>query len=112
MVVQIAQPCRARYRRRKAPERATSGSAKSAVASERAAGAFRVRVDIDLCQGHAVCANECPEVFEIDPEENKVVLRSKNPGASLRASVESAVRHCPTRAISIVNPETDRDNQE
>ena len=113
MVVQLAQPCRARYRRRRrAAEHATSGVTESAAGSEEAGGAFRVRVDRDLCQGHAVCASECPEVFEVDPEERKVVLRNKNPGASLRAGVESAVRHCPTRALSIAVPEADLGNQE
>jgi sterol 14-demethylase len=112
MVVQLVQPCRARYRRRRAAEHATSGVTKSAAGSEEAGGAFRVRVDLDICQGHAVCASECPEVFEVDPEERKVVLRNKNPGASLRAGVESAVRHCPTRALSIAVSETDPDNQE
>jgi ferredoxin len=44
---------------------------------------------------------EAPEVFEIDRGENRVVVLRETPDAKLREPVESAVRHCPTRALSI-----------
>jgi sterol 14-demethylase len=113
MVVQIAKPCRVRYRRRKPAESGISvlkSSPSNNVDVPR--GTFRVCVDLDLCQGHAVCADEAPEVFEIDREENKVVLRTRNPNASHRERVEKAVRHCPTRALSIGDPEPVLGNQE
>jgi sterol 14-demethylase len=100
MVVAVRQPCRVRYRRRAAAT-VTASSAASAPAARAAAGGFRVSVDRDLCQGHAVCVGEAPEVFEIDREENKVVLRTRIPDPALRGRVELAVRHCPTRALSI-----------
>jgi sterol 14-demethylase len=55
MVVAVKQPCRVRYRRR-APVEASS-SVKVPVHGEAAAavGSFRIGVDLDLCQGHAVC---------------------------------------------------------
>jgi sterol 14-demethylase len=112
MVVQLAQPCRVRYRRRIRAAAATSVSANSAARAEQVTGAFHVRVDLDLCQGHAVCVGESPQVFEIDPKEKKVVLRTGSPDASLRASVESAVRHCPSRALSIEISEANLENQE
>jgi len=113
MVVQIAKPCRVRYRRRKSAESGISvqkSSPSNNVDVPR--GTFRVCVDLDLCQGHAVCAEEAPEIFEIDREENKVVLRTRNPSASHRERVEKAVRHCPTRALSIQDPEPVLENQE
>jgi len=61
----------------------------------------RIAVDYDLCQGHAVCVSEAPDVFSIDREENKVILLSETPGPDLRSRVEEAVRHCPTRALRI-----------
>ncbi len=64
-------------------------------------GACRLRVDLDLCQGHGVCVNEAPEVFDIEPKERKVVLVQTTPGREHRARVELAVQHCPTRALSI-----------
>ncbi len=112
MVVQLAQPCRARYRRRSPAATATAVAAESAAGAEQAAGAFRILVDLDLCQGHAVCVSESPEVFGIDKKQNKVVVRSENPAASLRASVENAVRHCPSRALSIAVGEANLESQE
>jgi sterol 14-demethylase len=112
MVVQIAKPCRVRYRRRKPAESGTAVQKSATPDVEVPRGTFRVCVDLDLCQGHAVCADEAPEIFEIDREDNKVVLRTRNPSASHREQVETAVRHCPTRALSIEDPEPVLENQE
>ena len=112
MVVQIAKPCRVRYRRRRQAGSTTSVKASVAPKVDGLFGTFHVCVDLDLCQGHAVCANEAPEIFEVDRTENKVVLRTRNPDASQRARVESAVRHCPSRALSIEDPEPVLDDQE
>jgi sterol 14-demethylase len=100
MVVQLQQPCRARYRRRAAATEAPQGDlAASPTAS--ASGAFRIRVDLDLCQGHGVCVSEAPGVFEIERSQNKVVLLDESPDPSLGERVALAVEHCPTRALSI-----------
>ena len=48
-----------------------------------------------------MCADEAPEVFEIDDGEHKVVLLQETPGPEQRERVELAVRHCPTGALSI-----------
>ena len=99
MVVAVRQPCRVRYRRRKAMAR----SSQPAVAgSEPAAGdAFRIRVDLDLCQGHGVCASEAPTLFAVDRQTSKVTVLGTGPDPELRERAELAVRHCPTRALSI-----------
>ena len=47
---------------------------------------------------------DAPEVFAVERDEDgetRVVLRVQRPPAELRARVESAVRNCPTRALSI-----------
>jgi sterol 14-demethylase len=62
---------------------------------------WRVVVDRDLCQGHGVCESEAPEVFEVPKRE--VVLLDERPDDAQRAAVESAVRYCPTHALSIVD---------
>jgi sterol 14-demethylase len=104
MVVAVKQPCRARFRRRRV---ATSPTAERAGPDARAAAAeapLRIRIDTDLCQGHAVCMGEAPEVFDVERNEDgedKVVLRMQRPTPALRAKVEAAVRHCPTRALAI-----------
>jgi sterol 14-demethylase len=101
MVVQLAQPCRVRYRRRAAAVVART-SAPSAGAAAELRGA-RVRVDWDLCQGHGVCAGEAPEVFRVDPKTGKLELLLERPPEALRKRVEAAVRHCPTGALSLLD---------
>jgi sterol 14-demethylase len=102
MVVAVRQPCRVRYRQR--AEASTATSAARAASTSAATRPFRVCVDLDLCQGHAVCVAEAPEVFDLERTESgedKVVLRMEAPPAALSEKVEAAVRHCPTRALSI-----------
>ena len=62
---------------------------------------MRVRVDFDLCQGHGTCAEEAPEVFGVDEKSSKVIVREECPPEALRAKVKTAVRFCPTRALSL-----------
>ena len=79
-----------------------TAQASGALASEIS---FRVCVDRDLCQGHAACVSEAPEVFDVERDRasggDQVVLLSEAPPPELRERVELAVRHCPTRALSI-----------
>ena len=101
MVVAVKQPCLVRYRRRAA--RAVSAKRSRESQDATAERPYCIRVDLDLCQGHAVCVSEAPELFNLNRQDgqDKVVLLSENPAPELRAKVESAVRHCPTRALSI-----------
>jgi ferredoxin len=62
---------------------------------------LRIRVDTDLCQGHAVCREEAPAVFDVDPATNRVVVKVERPGESLGAGVKRAVKYCPTRALRL-----------
>ena len=65
---------------------------------------MRVKVDLALCQGHALCQEEAPEVFRVRErpgEYDQVELLQENPPARLRAKVEAAARHCPNRVIRI-----------
>ncbi|MEE9606355.1 MAG: cytochrome P450, partial [Myxococcota bacterium] len=100
LVVAVRQPCRLRYR-----ERAAGARTRSAAGPAREEAALRpycVRVDLDLCQGHGVCANEAPDVFAVDETEFKVRVLQERPGPEQRPAVESAQRHCPTRAIALI----------
>ncbi len=100
MVVQLQQPCRVRYRARTA---SSEDRAQPEARSESVAGNARVAVDLDLCQGHAVCVNECPEIFAFDDEAMKVRLLREDVPSALRAKADAAVKYCPTRALSIEN---------
>lgn len=100
MVVQVRQPCRVRYRRRADVARSTTAKA-GAATTPAATGGVHVRVDLGLCQGHAVCVSEAPEVFRLNAQQTAVdVLQAEAP-AALRARIVSAVKHCPTHALTI-----------
>ena len=65
---------------------------------------MKVIVDLDLCQGHSVCVDECPEVFAVEEHPDgyaKVKLLLDNPPEALRSKVEAAVKFCPNRVIRI-----------
>ena len=61
---------------------------------------MRIVVDMDLCQGHAVCESEADEVFTV-PKNGKVEVLDPSPPDALRAKVEAAVKYCPTHALKI-----------
>jgi ferredoxin len=62
---------------------------------------MRVTADLDLCQGHAMCALEAPDVFAYDKDEDKVRILQEWPEDSRRTAVDNAVKYCPTRALSL-----------
>jgi ferredoxin len=63
---------------------------------------MRVEVDLDLCQGHAVCELEAPDVFTV-PRKGKVSVTEPEPSESARSAVEAAVRYCPTQALKLID---------
>lgn len=65
---------------------------------------MRIEADLDLCQGHAMCELEAPDVFSV-PKRGKVQILDPRPPDSLRADVLSAVRECPTQAIRLIEEE-------
>jgi ferredoxin len=63
---------------------------------------MKIRIDWDLCQGHANCMGDAPEVFQVD-DDGKLTVLLEEPPEALRDKVQSAVRYCPTGAISVVD---------
>lgn len=66
---------------------------------------MKITVDIDLCQGHSVCVEEAPDVFEVvenDDSYPTVKVLVADPDEGLRTAVEAAVKYCPNRVIKIV----------
>ena len=61
---------------------------------------MRVEVDRDLCQGHGVCTRECPEVFELDAND-ELVIKMEEPPEELREKVGNAVNYCPNSALTL-----------
>jgi sterol 14alpha-demethylase len=61
---------------------------------------MRIIIDWDLCQGHANCMGEAPEVFHVG-EDGELKILQERPAQSLRVKIELAARYCPTGAISL-----------
>ncbi len=59
---------------------------------------MRIAVDTDLCQGHAMCEVEAPDVFSV-PKVGPVDIVGE---VTDLEAVRSAVRQCPTGALSLV----------
>ncbi|WP_421844011.1 ferredoxin [Mycobacterium sp.] len=61
---------------------------------------YHVLVDLDLCQGHAMCELEAPDYFRV-PKRGQVHILDTNPPNEVRDEIARAVRECPTQALSI-----------
>ncbi len=109
MVVQPAEPCRLRYRRRSAASAAAvkAGPDTSEVVQSPAKSTCRITVDYDLCQGHAACMSEAPEIFQVD-EQGKLTVLQDNPPDTLLTKARLAEKYCPTQAIKV---ETDTEDK-
>ena len=83
-----------------APGTASSGNVAAEPVVGRGTTKLRIRIDRDLCQGHGVCAGECPEVFAVGRDQ-KVMLKVVRPPAELHEKVRLAAKHCPTRTIRL-----------
>ena len=63
-------------------------------------GGYRVEVELDLCQGHAMCALEAPDFFRV-PKRGTVEILDAEPPEDARAEIQRAIESCPTRALFI-----------
>ena len=65
---------------------------------------YRIEVDLDLCQGHAMCELEAPDYFRV-PKRGTVEIIDAEPPDDVLAEIERAVESCPTRALFVVRKE-------
>ena len=103
MVIQPKEPCKIRYRKRKIfAEKAADVKQHNAAVSpgQDPCPFFKVSVDYDLCQGHATCMTEAPEIFHVDDAGQLQVLQ-ENPAMDLLHKARQAEKYCPTKAIKI-----------
>ncbi len=61
---------------------------------------MKIIVDYDLCEANAKCMQVCPEVFEVDDDDN-LILHKETIDDSLKAKVEEAIRICPRQALAL-----------
>lgn len=128
LVVGPKEPLKLRYKKRKSPRSQSypsvpgkstppEANAQSAAAAsltgtcpvthvngtapaKKPARRFRVHLDLDLCQGHAMCQGEAPNVFRVQGLGKSELLTSEPPPSEL-AKTRAAAADCPTNAIKI-----------
>jgi ferredoxin len=69
--------------------------------------AYRIEVDLDLCQGHAMCELEAPDYFTV-PKRGKVEILDPEPPDEAKDEIERAVDVCPTQALLLTKKERER----
>lgn len=62
---------------------------------------MQIQVKRDLCEANAVCCGLAPDVFELDDDENLVVLVAEVPAERVER-VSLAVARCPKNALLAV----------
>lgn len=62
---------------------------------------WRVEVDRELCEGHALYVEVASEVFDVGYDDLSTSV--DNPPDALRECVDAAVAACPRQAISVVS---------
>jgi ferredoxin len=63
---------------------------------------MRVVVDADKCTGLGLCESIAPDFFEVQDDGSLELLRS-DVEISQRATLDEAVRSCPTEALKLVD---------
>ncbi len=59
---------------------------------------MKIRIDESLCIGCGICANLCPEIFEMD-DSGKAKLHSEEVPEASQQCTEMAIGQCPVNAI-------------
>lgn len=62
---------------------------------------MKVLIDKDACTGCGLCIDSCPEIFELQEQENVAIVKSETVHANLEAKVKEAKENCPVEAIKI-----------
>lgn len=59
---------------------------------------MRIEVDLDRCEGNAVCLGIAPDLFDLDDDDYAVVKLDPVP-AEMADLAEQAVAECPRAAL-------------
>ena len=62
---------------------------------------MRVRVNDEKCQGHAMCAIACPDVFSTNEDTGHAQVVGESVPAALEDDVRAAQDSCPEEAIEV-----------
>ncbi|MDL5155639.1 ferredoxin [Actinomycetospora termitidis] len=61
---------------------------------------MRIVADHGRCEGHGLCADVAPEVYDLD-DEAVVVVRHETVPEGLRRPAENGARVCPVAALRV-----------
>ncbi|CCH88415.1 Ferredoxin-1 [Modestobacter italicus] len=61
---------------------------------------MRIVADTVRCEGHGLCADTAPEVYDLDDEALVVLLHDPVP-AELERKAEAGARVCPVAALRV-----------
>jgi ferredoxin len=67
-------------------------------------GKYKIKVIKDLCIGAASCIAISPNIFKLD-EENKAVILN---GQDTPENILMAAQSCPTKAVIVIDTETNK----
>lgn len=63
---------------------------------------MRIIADHDRCEGHGLCAEQAPDVFDLDDEGNLIHhYDGKQVPSELEAAGQRAVDSCPVAALRL-----------
>ena len=101
MVVQPLSPCKVRYIKRTDIKNTTTDTTQNiAKTGSPSTPSFQIHLDRGLCQGHATCMTEAPELFHVD-EAGNVTLLQEHPSLDLLTKAQQAEKYCPSKALKI-----------
>jgi ferredoxin len=61
---------------------------------------MRISVDVKRCEGHGMCEQLAPEIFELDEDGNLINhYEGRDLDGELAAAAERAVESCPVAAL-------------
>lgn len=60
---------------------------------------MKVKIDKDLCTACGLCADTCPEMFEMG--EDTAIVKTENVPSEYEEKVKEAAQNCPTEAIKL-----------
>jgi ferredoxin len=61
---------------------------------------MRVKIDPEVCQGHAMCFLACPQIFQLSDEDGHAFVAYEEVPPEFEHAVDQAVRSCPEGAIT------------
>lgn len=61
---------------------------------------MQIVADRDRCEGHGLCADTAPEVYDLD-EDAIVVVRHQQVPPELERKAEAGARVCPVAALRV-----------